>query len=194
MKKVFILGAAFLLLARLFMMACKNIDTGNERNMIVSQTDTGNEKGEEMLPYNAIIGAGGTLRYKEDFLKVNRLYDVLYLNENGEWEWELDETLPKFRAFIITEKARLDEIFSVYPDIDFEKEMVVMYVYPGIYSREQKITSITLDNKNLKIEFKIPDGKPGYNNATAPQIHFLVLKMDKLEIDTVEFTLLNPRG
>ena len=140
------------------------------------------------LPYNAMIGVGGPIEFREDFLETNRLYDVLYLNENGEWEWELDETLPKFRTFIITEKARLDEVFSVCPEIDFEKEMVVMYVYPGIYSKERIITSITLDNKILKIKFKIADGKPGYGNASAPQMHILLIKMDKLDIDTVEFT------
>jgi len=149
--------------------------------------DTGEET---TLPFNAMIGAGGPLSFREDFLKANRLYAVLYLNENGKWEWEWDETLPQFRTFIITEKAQLDEIFSVYPDIDFEKDMVVLYVYPDTSSGEIKITSITLVNKYLKIKFKIADGKPGYGNATAPQIHFLPLRMDKLDIDTVEFTLL----
>jgi len=149
-------------------------------------------KGEEMLPlpYNAILGLGGTSEFKEDFLMANRLYGTLNWTENGEWEWELDETLPTFRTFIITEKARLDEIFSVYPEIDFEKEMVVMYAYPSIYSREQKITSITLVNKILEIKFKYVEGKPGTGDASAPQIGFLMLRMDKLNIDTVEFTLL----
>jgi len=83
-------------------------------------------------------------------LKANgQLYGSSYLNENGEW----DVMSPKFRTFIITEKARLDEIFSVYPDIDFEKEMVVMYAYSSTSSRQDKLISITLDNKNLKIEF-----------------------------------------
>jgi hypothetical protein len=169
------------------MCGCK-VAGGVSSKAIVDSEKTIDKEG--YLPFNAILGAGGPLAYKEDFLKANRLYDVLYLNENGDWEWELDETLPKFRTFIITDKAQLDEIFSVYPDIDFEEDMVVMYVYPGIYSRERKITSIILDNKNLKIEFTIADGKPGTGDATAPQIHFLVLRMDKLDIDTVEFTLL----
>ena len=148
-----------------------------------------------MLPYNAMIGAGGPLVYKEEFLKTNRLYEVLCLNENGEWEWELDETLPKFRTFIITEKALLDEIFSVCPEIDFEKDMVVMYAFTSIYyGRDLKITSITINKKNLKIEFKYMAGKIGHKDASSPQIRFLVIKMDKLDIDTVEFTLLNPQG
>jgi hypothetical protein len=153
--------------------------------------DGARETPESVLPFNAMIGVGGPSAFREDFLKANRLYAASYLNENGKWVREMDETLPKFRTFIITEKAQLDEIFSVCPEIDFEKDMVVMYFYRGIYSRERIITSITLDNKNLKIEFKIAEGKPGYNDASAPQFHFLVLRMDKLDIDTVEFTRLS---
>jgi len=156
-------------------------------------TGCGATKGDEMLPlpYNAIIGLGGPLKFKEDFLKANgQLYGSSYLNENGEW----DVMPPEFRTFIITEKAQLDEIFSVCPDIDFDNEMVVIYAFTGIYGRERKITSIILDNKNLKIEFKYVEGKPGYKDASMPQTRFLVIKMDKLDIDAVKFTLLNPRG
>jgi len=147
-------------------------------------------KGEEMLPYNAILGLGGPLEFKEDFLKANRTYGVLYQNENG--DGEEDFTSPKFRTFIITEKIQLDDIFSVCPVIDFEKEMVVMYAYTSIYGRERIITSITFNNKKLKIKFKIAENEK--NDASVPQTRFLVIKLDKLDIDTAEFTLLNPLG
>jgi hypothetical protein len=170
MKNAFILGSALLLLAGLFTVACKST-------------------GEETLPFN-VKGIGLPLAYKEDFLKANTTYDAPYKNENG--DWDLDKTSPKFRTYIITEKARLDEVFSVHPDVDFEKEMVVMYAYTSTSGRARKITSVTLDNKNLKIEFKYVEGKPGAGDAKGPETEFLVLRMDKLDIDTVEFTLLNP--
>jgi len=144
-------------------------------------------KGEEMLPYNAIIiGDDGSLKYKEDFLKANMTYG------DHHWNGDVDEglTLPKFRTFIITEKVQLDEIFSVCPEIDFEKEMVVMYAYTGINNRQRIITSITLNNKILEIEFKIVERES--NDTSVPQTRFIVIKIDKLDIDTVEFTLLNP--
>jgi len=72
--------------------------------------------------------------------------------------------------------------------------MVVIYAFPAIYVRPLIITSIKLVNENLKIDFKYQKGKPGHNDASMPQARFLVLKMDKLDIDTVEFNLLNPRG
>jgi hypothetical protein len=163
MKNVFILGTALLLLAGLFTVACKST-------------------GEETLPFNA-KGIGLPLAYKEDFLKTNTTGGM----------WGRDKTSPEFITYIITEKARLDEVFSVCPEIDFEKEMVVMYAFTAIYARALKITSVTLDNQKLKIKFKYVEGN-GSNDASAPQTRFLVLRMDKLNIDTVEFTLLNPRG
>ena len=183
-----------LLLGFSVLWGCAGTDSGNESN-------SKGIGGEEMLPFNAMIGAGGPLAYKEEFLKTNRTYGVKYPNEN--WNPEdgsspkgfIDLTSPKFRTFIITEKARLDEIFSVCPEIDFEKEMVVMYAFTSVYNgRDLKITSITLDNKNLKIEFKYVEGKPGHKDASSPQTRFFVIKMDKLDMDTVEFTLLNPSG
>jgi len=136
-----------------------------------------------MLPYSA-TGIDTPLEFREDFLEVNRTYGAV---------WPYDETIPKFRTFIITEKARLDEVFSVYPEIDFEQEMVLMYGFTSICPRKIKITNITLDKKKLKINFKYKAGN-GSNDTSAPRTRFLVIRMDKLDIDTVEFTLLNPRG
>ena len=43
MKKVFILGLAFLLLAGLLTVACKNVGEGNVKNLINSSNETENE-------------------------------------------------------------------------------------------------------------------------------------------------------
>ena len=141
---------------------------------------------EEIMPFNAILGLGGEIRFKEDFLAENMTYGAI--SENG-----VDETSPKYRTYIITEKTQLDEVFSVYPVIDFEKDMVVMYAYTTVYgNRTYKITSVTLNNKHLKIEFKMSEGKPGYKDARSPYTSHLVIKIDKLDIEAVEFKLLNP--
>jgi hypothetical protein len=147
------------------------------------------------MKYNAIVVDAG-LAFKKDFLMENMTYGAIYQNENWDpddassEELIEDQTSPVFRTYIITEKTQLDEVFSVFPDIDFEKEMIVMYAYTSVYGRKRIITSITLDNKNLKIAFKIAEGKPGYNDASMPQRRFLIIKLDKLDIDTVEFNLL----
>jgi len=141
-------------------------------------------------PFN-VRGIGLPFEFREDFLKANRTYGALYWNEIGHpgyaqsYEW--DETSPEFRTFIIAEKTRMDEVFSVYPGIDFKKEMVIVHLYTSSSTRETKITNITLNNKILKIEFKRAKGKPFHKDESSPRTVFLVLRMDKLDIDTVEF-------
>ena len=139
-----------------------------------------------IIKFDAEVIDLSSLTFREDFLKANRTYGAHY--ENGGY----DQTLPEFRTFVITEKAKLDEVFSVCPKIDFIKEMVVMYAYTSEYGHKRRIKNITLDNKTLKIKFKIAEGLPGFSDASMPITRFLVIKMDKLDIDTVEFTLLNP--
>jgi len=152
----------------------------------------------DMRQFNA-EDISGDLTFREDFLKANRTYGAVYWNGEEDpayaQSYEYDKTSPKFRTYIITEKSRLDEIFSVYPGIDLKKEMVVMYAFTSIYNgRKLKITSITLNNKSLEIEFRYARKMPGVLDGSEPIGRFLVLKMDKLDINTVKFTLLNPRG
>jgi hypothetical protein len=136
---------------------------------------------DEEMPYNAtIVNAGFTVRV--DFLDENEIYHP----------FKDDKTLPEDRAFIIPDKDKLDDIFSVFPSINFEKEMIVMYMYTSSYVRKRSITSVTFNNNKLLIKFKYAELKPGIGDATTPARRLLVIKMDKLDIDAVEFKLLNP--
>ena len=138
-----------------------------------------------------IVDTGFT--FKEDFFKANMTYGAYYTDENG--KDVRDKTSPEYRTFMITEKTQLDEVFSVFPGIDLKKEMLVMYAYTSYYNgRRQKITSIKVDQKKLKIKFRYVYKRPFIKDASAPQHRFLVIRMDKLNIDTVEFKLLNPDG
>ena len=76
------------------------------------------------LPFNTTIQDDrGSFTFKEDFLNANRTYGTVFCrDENG--NVIADPTVPEFRTFIITEKTKLDEIFSVFPDIDLKKEGV----------------------------------------------------------------------
>ena len=142
--------------------------------------------GGKKLPFNATLDIGGSLVFKEGFFEANRTYGATYRDEDGDLVGDITSLL--FRTYIIKEQTQLDAIFSVYPNIDFEKDMIVMYAYTSVFgNRDYIITSITLDNANLKVDFKLSSGRSGYMDASAPQTRFLVLKMDKLDIDTVEF-------
>ena len=47
-----------------------------------------------------------------------------------------------------------------------------------------------MGKKNLKVEYTtewIKKGKPGWNDNTMPKRRYVVVKMDKLDIDNVDF-------
>jgi len=161
---------------------------------------TKKEENEKKMPYNAMIGAEGILKFKDDFWNTNKISGVTYKNENWDpedpssEEYFQDEASPPFRTFIITEKAQMDEIFTIYPDLDFEKEMLILYIFRSSYNNicyQQKLINVILDKKNLKIQFTIIQIKPSDKNTTTPQQTSLVIKIDKLNIDTVEFNRIN---
>ena len=105
------------------------------------------------LPYNAvIIGNGGAPDWEiipqkkgafngyftDDFWEENRIGGIVYKNGNrdpddseGE-EYILDENSPKFRTHIISCQQEYDRVFIDFYDIDFEKEMVLVYLTSGL--------------------------------------------------------------
>jgi len=167
-KKILILGVAIIMAFGLF--ACGN-----------------------KIPFNAVVLSDG-YNFKTKFLNENRTYGARYLNENyneDEDEWSdrylVDETSPIFRVFVIKEQAELDKAFVYFPQIDFDKNMILVYCYTEIYSRSQIINSIELDGTVLEVEFSLKKAKPGVGDASAPQTRFMIIKMDLLAITEVTF-------
>jgi hypothetical protein len=151
--------------------------------------------------YNAVVVEDG-VAFNTEFLKENMTYGAYYYNENynediDDWSdrYLRDETSPKSREHIIKAKAEFDKIFTEFPlEVDFDKEMVLVYCYTDDNSRPRIIKSIELDDTTLKIKFKLKEVKPGVLDSTMPGRKCLVVKMGKLDITTAEFELLTPRG
>ena len=80
------------------------------------------------------------------------------------------------------------EVFTDFKEIDFDKEMVIVYCYTTIYVREQKLEKVSFDNNILSIEFDVVDGKPGTGDATAPQTRTCVICLDKVAATEVKVT------
>ena len=145
------------------------------------------------INYNAAVTSGV---YKEDFLKENMTLGAYYKNENYDPEDEnsneylLDETSPRSRTFIVTEQSQLNEIFESFnTPIDFEKQMLVVYVYTDCYLRAQILESVKLSDNVLKIEFKIESGEPGRGDAREPYQRTFAVMLDKLNVEGVEIAL-----
>ena len=146
--------------------------------------------------YNAKIVNEG-ISFHQEFLDNNMTYGAYYHNEDyspeeDEWteEWLYDETLPKTRTYVIKDRTALEEIFEVFPETDFEKEMVLVHLYTDIYGRARVLKDVSVDEINvLKIRFTIQNqsGCVARGDASMPQRKILIVKTDKLDITTAEF-------
>ena len=139
--------------------------------------------GCKKIDHNAVIITDG-IRYQEEWLKENHVYGAY--DENGEEKY--DENTPKSRTYLIKNQDELDEVFSEFPEIDLENEMLIVYCYRTIYARKQVLEKVALDGTALNVEFNIVKGKIGHADASAPQRRMLVIKLDKLDITEANIT------
>lgn len=141
------------------------------------------------IRYHAVIMESG-FTFGTEFLRESMTYGASYRNEDfdpekGE-EWLYDTQSPKSRTYIIADRSGLDGVFESFPPIDFDREMILVYCYTDIYSRERILKSVKCKDGAVKVKFTIKSNF-GRADATAPARHILVVKMDKLDVTSAEF-------
>ncbi len=142
--------------------------------------------------YNAEIYNQAKEWISEEFLEENRV-KAYYLNENyieGEsdpWtEYIYEKDVPSERTFIITEQYEFTNIFTKYEEtIDFEKEMVILYIFSNWSPRDYHLKKIIYENQKLTMHIKLQHINSKIKDSVEPYQRCLMIKMDKLEIDSV---------
>ena len=158
--------------------------------------------GEKKLLFNAVIIGNGSIEdleiseieyLNEIFLEENMTLGAMYKNEN--WnpldehsdEYLYDETSPPFRTHIVSEENQLNNILCNPPQVDFDNEMILVYMFTEATNRNQIIKNVSLEDVTLKIEFTTERAKTGYRDVTVPKRRFIVIKIDILDVNEVEF-------
>lgn len=144
-------------------------------------------------PYNAELFNDAEQWILDDFLQKNRV-KAYYVNENYDENDEqseryiYDETAPLTRTFIITDDTVFDEIFQRDSFVvDFTNEMLLLYIHPEIYpGRDYSLKKIAIEGKKVSVLVEI-EKRNGVGDAAMPAQGCLLVKMDKIEIDTAEF-------
>ena len=143
--------------------------------------------------YNANLYSNATEWVDETFLKDNRV-KAYYLNENyidGQSDpndkYIYDAISPSSRVFIVDDETEYNKIFSNSPlDIDFEHEMIILYIFSDVYpAREYKLKKIEINGKVLTV--KIESNHKNVDDATMPYQRCTVVKMNKVEINEAKF-------
>ena len=147
-----------------------------------------------IINYNGVVIDSG-IEFTSDFLKSSITYGAWcekedYNPEVDEERGWYDSESPETRTYIVREQSEADEIFTEIPAVDFKNEMLLVYCWTEIYNSRPVIlkSAILHENNVLKIEFtlKKPTGQVG--DASMPTRRILVVKMDKLNISSVEFS------
>lgn len=143
--------------------------------------------------YNAVLYSDATEWINETFLKDNRV-KAYYPNENyidgqnnPNDKYIYDTNLPSSRVFVVSDEGEYSSIFSNSPlDVDFEYEMVILYIFPDVNpNREYKLKKIEVNDEVLTVKMNL--GRRSVDDATMPCQRCIVIKLNKVEINEVKF-------
>lgn len=100
-----------------------------------------------------------------------------------------DETYPESRTFIVENSEVYNRIFNndiENFDVDFNKQMLIVYTFRAINHRNLKLISVNLQDAILRITFE-SISKSGIGDTCMPYQRWIVIKLDKIEVKSVEF-------
>lgn len=104
---------------------------------------------------------------------------------------------PNKRTFIVDTQEKYNEIFIDGIDelkTDFSNRMLIVHTRTFITKRDCWIKNVKVENGNMKISYVIENkGFPFYNmgDGSSPYQRWMVLILDKIDIESVEFEELN---
>ena len=126
------------------------------------------------------------------FLEENKISTAYYRNPDftdihaSEPKYIKYPDEPKTRTFIITEKEEYDRIFTKSPvEVDFEKEMVILYTCTDVSPREYNLKKMDVNDGVLIAKIKLEHRN--VNDSVMPYQRWFVLVMKKMEIGEVKF-------
>lgn len=140
------------------------------------------------LSYNAKLYNADTW-INNDFADNNLIRNVYYSqSDSDEKFFSDDETYPESRTFIIENLKEYNKIFNNIEDlnVDFDKQVLIVYTFRATDHRNLKLISVNLQDKILKITFETIF-KSGTGDTSTPYQRWIVIKLDKVEMEAVEF-------
>lgn len=145
-------------------------------------------------PYNAeLINGDATELIDEGFYHENYTCDAYYLID-GEYVRLNDPSYPKERIFVITSSEEYDAIFSENANInvDFSKEMLIVYTFTAQYTREIRINGISIKDNECTLSLKMIKPFTFFwliGDHAMPYQRYVVVKMNKVDVKKVNVTL-----
>lgn len=175
MKKIIVLF--MMLILSIVLVGCSN-DNDNDNTIL----------------YNAVMVSSGSIDgfqtvnyFKKDFLLENKVSGVRYKNENYDptnpesEEYIFDESSPETITYVLDSLDKYERVFNTNYEIDYDKEILILFLFADT-NCTYSLNSVELNNNNLKITYKSK-----INVTTDPERTFILIKMDKVEFENIEF-------
>ena len=164
--------------------------------------------GKASLPYHAIVLANGHAQvlgpvvptedtcFTETFWRENIISGISYENENrdpddADSEQYITYTdVPSSRTLAIVDRETYERTFKLRYDVDFAKEMVLVYMTSGQPSHRFVIKDILVSGQSVSVVYdseRAHKSASGMHDATEPTRVWVVLKMDLQKFETIEF-------
>lgn len=152
------------------------------------------------IPYNAVMLGDWYIYdikvvpeqpdwFTDTFWQENTI-SVYYMNENYDPNDELSEeymwfeNAPRNRTLLIKtqeEFNRLVKNTSRWEQVDFEREMFILYMYPGSGDEENDLTDARVEGGKLILEITYTPGI-----STPPQRRLIMIKTEQLDVTEVQ--------
>lgn len=149
--------------------------------------------------YNAYLFDDAREWIKDEFANANPTFGYFNENLNEDYFSEdfnentdliSDESYPRKRIFLVDNQEKYEQIFIANIDeldINFNEQMLIIYTFTTIYHRKNSITNLKVNNQILTISYKMASQKYGVGDVSRPFQRWFVVKLDKLDITSVEF-------
>ena len=134
----------------------------------------------------------------KEFLYTNKV-KAYYRNPNyieGVTEWFdryiYAENAPTSRTFIVADEEEFAKMFDSFPaEIDFASQMLVVYMFRVINSRDYYLRELTVKDGVLNVTLEEEHISPDVADTTMPGCRCVAIVMDKTEIKSANFNTLN---
>lgn len=124
----------------------------------------------------------------EDFKKNNYVAYAYYADDPNYSNISTDDSFPKSRTFVIKSEEEKCNILNGNFDVEvnFEREMLIIYTWTTDYRRPCYIKSLELKDEILYIDFYMQRGQFGHGDACMSYQRWFVIKLDLLSMTSVE--------
>ena len=126
--------------------------------------------------YNAVLYDNVVEWVREDFIEDNI---IDYFQDGSSAN----------QTFIIDSQEEYNQIFLENTDglsVDFDSQMLEVYKYISFNNRNNYLTSLELNGDILTITYEM-EKKKGVNDTSQPYQRWFVVRLDKLDVDSVVF-------